>query len=299
MHILRNSRCLIPEFSFSTEVVDALVYRGVVKTRKDAVYLGRILAKEFNLFSHVCGDHSFCDKMLFYRFNESFADCFQAGAVGDDMSSKRNVPVGELGSYADAFRRVVDVRDRTSRMQTYRSCFVGSEAVDALVFAAIAATREDAVKLGRELQKELRLFKHVSSKALFRDDDTLYRFRENNLDDSLSDVENSIRVVGNDMDIRSTMVEIAETFRQCVEVKDRKYRFRTYKKCFVGHDAIDSMLDNNLVCTRKQGVELGRYVASWVQLAGNCFTLAFADLTSSHLYGISFFKDTCKGVGPF
>ena len=129
------------------ELVDALVYRGVVKTRKDAVHLGRLLVKEYNLFSHVSGDHSFCDSFLFYRMNEAFAGDAHAGVPGTDISSKRSVPVGELGSYADAFRRVVDVRDRTYLMKTHRSCFVGSEAVDALVFAGIAATREDAVKL--------------------------------------------------------------------------------------------------------------------------------------------------------
>ena len=244
----------------SVEVVDALVYRGVVKNRKEAVHLGRLLAKEYNLFSHVCGDHSFSDKFLFYRFADAFGGESHPVVAGSDMSSKQAVPVGELGSYADAFRRVVDVRDRTYLMQTYQSCFVGSEAVDALVFASIAATREDAISLARELQNELRLFEHTGSKQIFQDDDSLYRFRENHLGSSLDDVESSSGAAGDDTEIKRTMLEIAHIFRECVKVKDRKYRFRTYKQCFIGHDAIDSMLEQNLVRTRKQGVELGRCV---------------------------------------
>ena len=54
---------------FVSDAVDTLVYYGVAKTRKDAIHLGRQLAKEQNLFHHATGDHAFSDEFLFYSFS--------------------------------------------------------------------------------------------------------------------------------------------------------------------------------------------------------------------------------------
>ena len=54
-----------------SEVVDMLVNTRVVSTRKEAVQFGRTLAKELDLFSHVTGEHAFCDDYLFFRFHDA------------------------------------------------------------------------------------------------------------------------------------------------------------------------------------------------------------------------------------
>jgi hypothetical protein len=54
-----------------SDAIDALVENRLAKTRKEAVELGRNLARELGLFHHVTGDHAFCDDYLFFRFSDA------------------------------------------------------------------------------------------------------------------------------------------------------------------------------------------------------------------------------------
>lgn len=58
------------------------------------------------------------------------------------------LPFSEL---VQRFRAAVDVRDRKYRFVTYKQCFVGSHAVQALVAGAVARNKQDAVRLGQIL----------------------------------------------------------------------------------------------------------------------------------------------------
>ncbi|KAL3929408.1 MAG: hypothetical protein SGARI_004755 [Bacillariaceae sp.] len=51
-----------------SEVISQLVKEGVVKSKAEAVQLGRQMEKDLSLFRHVCGDHRFDDVFYFYRF---------------------------------------------------------------------------------------------------------------------------------------------------------------------------------------------------------------------------------------
>jgi hypothetical protein len=57
--------------SLYSDAVDVLVEKRLAKTRKEAVELGRNLARELGLFHHVTGDHAFCDDYLFFRFSDA------------------------------------------------------------------------------------------------------------------------------------------------------------------------------------------------------------------------------------
>ena len=74
----------------------------------------------------------------------------------------------DLAEKADTFRRCADVRDRRCHGIKYGSCFVASEVIDNLVFTGVAKSRQEAVKLGRELQREIRVFHHVTNDHVFR-----------------------------------------------------------------------------------------------------------------------------------
>ena len=67
--------------------------------------------------------------------------------------------------------------DRTYHFRKYPNVFVGSEVVSALVNEGVAATRAEAVALGRQLQKDLGLFRHVCDDHEFEDKWFFYRFR--------------------------------------------------------------------------------------------------------------------------
>ena len=132
-------------FVLFEEAIDAMVYTGVANSRKEAVILGRTLAKEYDLFRHVTGDHAFSDGFLFFRFTGS-----------TDTSEEHPRPVSEtncsqlsrLVQMAEKFRDCADVRSRKHGLLVYKHCFVGSEVVDAMVCSGLVKTRTEAVKLG-------------------------------------------------------------------------------------------------------------------------------------------------------
>jgi len=68
-----------------------------------------------------------------------------------------------------------------------------------------------------------------------------------------------------DMDIESK----ACIFYRISVVKDRKYRFRTYRSVFVGKEMVDSMVVSGLAKNRDEAVQLGRFLAKKLNLFQN------------------------------
>lgn len=73
-------------------MIDALISAEMVKDRKEAVELGRTLARELNLFDHVTNDHAFADDYLFYEFKSS----------RDDLSLSSTSSVGDSRDHGHA-----------------------------------------------------------------------------------------------------------------------------------------------------------------------------------------------------
>ena len=69
-----------------------------------------------------------------------------------------------------ALRKSVVVKDRQYRLRVYPNCFVAAEAVDTLIHLGFAATRQEAVRLGRSMQLECNAMEHVTGSHLFADD---------------------------------------------------------------------------------------------------------------------------------
>jgi hypothetical protein len=85
--------------------------------------------------------------------------------------------------------------------------------------------------LGRTLASELRLFRHVTGAHKFKDAYLFYQLRRDD-DSTISSIENASDVSSN---ANSESVELlVEAFKQCVDVRDRKYRLKTHKQCFIG-----------------------------------------------------------------
>jgi len=81
----------------------------------------------------------------------------------------------DLDAIGEDFKQNVQIEDRKYHLKTYKECFVGKEAVDYLVNSGAAATRQDAVELGRALQSTY-LFEHVTRDHQFADEYLFYRF---------------------------------------------------------------------------------------------------------------------------
>lgn len=83
-----------------------------------------------------------------------------------------------LECVGEALRSGVQVKDRKYRLQTYKQCFVGKEAVDFLVDNGYAGSRADAVMIGQALSKDLKMFEHVLRDHDFEDKGYYYRFMD-------------------------------------------------------------------------------------------------------------------------
>lgn len=290
------------------EAVDSLVYSGMAATRWDAVQIGRTLARELRLFEHVTRVHNFNDDWLFYRYTNTNVPrelCWDDnGSVNfSDAASSDGMERSQLAETADLFRRCIDVRDRKYRGIRYKACFVGSDAVDSVVFSGLVSSRPEAVKLGRYLARELRLFKSVTGSHVFSDEPLLYSFRAGADSTSVSSGGSGRNGAGSHDETASTgrhakLLETAEAFRKCTDVRDRRYRLRTFKQCFVAVDTVDMMLTNGLAETRHDCVQLARQLARELGLFRHvcddhdfCDAYLFFEFTGEHGLGVNVGKD--------
>jgi len=51
--------------------------------------------------------------------------------------------------------------------------------------------------------------------------------------------------------------QLVTQFRECCEIKDRTYLFKTYPNCFVGKHTVDALLKKGIVASRTEAVALG------------------------------------------
>ena len=74
-----------------------------------------------------------------------------------------------LGQMAKQFKDIVDVRDRSYKRTVYKDVFIGTDAVDAMLYNGMASSRKHAVQLGRLLANEFGLFRHATHEHDFKD----------------------------------------------------------------------------------------------------------------------------------
>lgn len=268
-----------------------MVYTGMVNSRKEAIHAGRMLAKECHLFAHVNGEHAFSDDFFLYHFLDLHQkeEKFNAQEALDHYPATRS----ELGMKADSVKRLVDVRDRkdaiTHKIITHRNCFIASEAIDAMVYSGLSKTRLEAEAVCKSLAEELRLFRPTSGAYEFEDDYLFFSFRE----DSGVKFPRNLLENSKDSPYLDILRRKGAIFKKLVEVKDRKYRFRTYKQCFVGQDAVDALLKAGMAETRMEATELGRALAREICLLEH--------VCGDHTFGDGFlffrFSELTKTIG--
>ena len=189
----------------------------------------------------------------------------------------------------------IPVKDRKWRLRRYKNCFVGSEAVTFLceyfdADSMSVSVREDATILGQRLMNQ-GLFMHVVDPDKdFEDTELFYAFEKVGSDAMIGCVANTggedaeisdfelvdiaVRALGISMEVASgegggdgedddgaaaseAAEEIAAVQSQPpVEIKDRRYRLKTYKSVFLGSDLVD-WLCNELHCSRSKAVSIG------------------------------------------
>jgi hypothetical protein len=154
-----------------------------------------------------------------------------------------------LDEIAAVFQQSVGVEDRKYRLTTYKQSFIASEAVDYLIDAGYARSRQEAAVLGRSLQTSRRLFEHVCEGYLFNDGLLFFRFLDANKRTLLFKLD-----------------KISAALKENVRVEDINNRMTTYKQCFVGSEAVDYLVKAGFAHSRKAAVELGRSLQKDVRL---------------------------------
>lgn len=195
--------------------------------------------------------------------------------------SRRGKPLSEE---TKQFVDLVNVGDRKYHLRKWQRVFVGAEAVDAIVFSGMAATRWEAVQLGRALARD-GLFKHVTGSHAFKDDYLFYRYCNENVpkdmlwdEDTPMSVDLSQHSNASSGD-RSHLAEKVEEFKRCADVRDRWYHGVKYKTCFVACEVIDSLVFAGVVKTRMEAVQLGRSLSRELRF--------FSHVTNDHAFSDS------------
>mmetsp|Transcript_35418 Transcript_35418/g.79486 ORF Transcript_35418/g.79486 Transcript_35418/m.79486 type:complete len:694 (-) Transcript_35418:174-2255(-) len=79
-------------------------------------------------------------------------------------------------------------------------------------------------------------------------------------------IDDEVHAVPCAYEMDNSLEVIAAQFKTNVEVKDRKYRFQTYHKCFVGKEAVDYMVNERLASNREEAVQLGQSIMEELSL---------------------------------
>ena len=108
----------------------------------------------------------------------------------------------------------VEIQDRSWRFQTYRRCFVASEAVDWLLDSGHAKSRADAVQKGNLLLFH-KIFQHVSNPQPFKDAYLFFSLRP-------------------DVHVYTGYGQMLVQFIKGVELKDAMVSFLEVSKMFLG-----------------------------------------------------------------
>ena len=145
-------------------------------------------------------------------------------AVAQKLLAKRGTCLAELAKLIAEIRSPggFDVQDRSYRLATHPDCFVGRDAVDALV-RITGRSRPTALAIGRLLYS-VGEFYHVADEQDFEDDDYYYRFRPSTQKIGSVDLQQVIRAARG-----------ANGFA----ARDRSYLGKRFPKCFVGSEAVN------------------------------------------------------------
>jgi hypothetical protein len=154
-----------------------------------------------------------------------------------------------LAKLAQVFVSGCPVDSHSYHLKKYEETFVGSDAVDFMIEANLASTREDAVFLGQRLCKDMNLFHHVCWDHTFKDGCYFYRFTDEAMDD-LSSLPAHVTL----KELRT----IAESFVRDMNVSSHVTMFMKYKDTFLGSEAVDHMVSTGLASSREHAVYLGQ-----------------------------------------
>eukprot|EP00211_Chloroparvula_japonica_P003490 CAMPEP_0119127646 /NCGR_PEP_ID=MMETSP1310-20130426/6115_1 /TAXON_ID=464262 /ORGANISM="Genus nov. species nov., Strain RCC2339" /LENGTH=740 /DNA_ID=CAMNT_0007117923 /DNA_START=94 /DNA_END=2313 /DNA_ORIENTATION=- len=134
----------------------------------------------------------------------------------------------------------VEVKDRKYHLKTYKECFVGEMAVEWLC-KYFACTKETAVEIGQEMYRRNYIVHVVDESKGFLNDYLFYMFTPEAVahfkaSDEYRDFRKK-REAKLAMPLDEVLIAMMDS-RRGVDLRDRKYYMKWYKRCFVGQEAV-------------------------------------------------------------
>ena len=167
----------------ASEAINTMISIGLASSRREAIQIGRsmehkgyirnpLLQEESSSATNKHHQYLFNDRPIFYCFMACPSK--PAGVITpfqDGMTWRE-----QLTHVKKVLVDTIQVRDLVYHFKTYKDCFLGSDVIDILVVAQLAASRNDAIHLGRCLVYEYHLLHHVTYQHELEDNDLFYRF---------------------------------------------------------------------------------------------------------------------------
>jgi hypothetical protein len=161
-----------------------------------------------------------------------------------------------LAEQAEAFREGVDIRGHKHHMKTLKSCFIGSEAVDVLFFSGIANSRDEAIQIGRKLEKELRWFHSISGEQQFNDsNNSFYQLRVpfeerpkggNEIDSSVHSMSSDTASINDSFEVVDDLESLSAIYSH-VDLSAKKKMFMELVEPLVGYHKVQMGRGHNAV----------------------------------------------------
>ena len=158
-----------------------------------------------------------------------------------------------LSELCGNLQRHLSIQDRKFNLKTYKQCFVASDAVDYLMSSIKTLKKRSlAIEICEALFKH-GYIEHVAQKSSFQDGQFFYRFPEVG---SIIDAPLLTDTIENQ---KHDLEDIANRMKKELKIKDRKYHFKVYEKCFIAAEAVDWILKNiSNLKNRSEAVEIGQ-----------------------------------------
>lgn len=144
----------------------------------------------------------------------------------------------------------VQIQDRMHRLQRYKNCFVGREAIDWMC-AEMGISRAQALQLGQRLSS-LGMIKHVHDEHDFEDAYLFYVFVHGERGSEAGSAEDAILA---DFDLTRLATDLRSN--DGVRAGTRHYRLVRYPDCFFGTELVDWICARHRL-TRPTAVKLGK-----------------------------------------
>jgi Domain found in Dishevelled, Egl-10, and Pleckstrin (DEP) len=231
-----------------SETIDSFLYHNLVKTRREAVIVGRILMRDYHLFHHVpihgqLQQDFRDDNSLLYRFDcrvlREYATCsdiLHEYATCSDVSNYDDLE----GSNSTSTSATADGDERQPKS------FVSSSAAQT-VTAAIPTTSLATSSTTISAATEEFAIPSLSLDASFA----------LNLSTTYPSSPSPSITIRHDHDDES-LYQRAQHFIRIATVRDRYYHLKKYPKVFVGSEVVTALVEQGICPTRTDAVQLGR-----------------------------------------